>query len=125
MPPSSGAPAGWGFESPFPAFSDLAGFSGFSFSALPPCLRRPLVEGQDDLADLHLVALLDLDLLHRARHVRRHLDGRLVGLELEHRLILLERIARVDHDADDVTGGDVLAEFRNLEFGRHIVDSQR
>ena len=57
-------------------------------------LRRGAVaERQHDLADLDLVALLDLDLLHRAADARRHFDGRLVGLELEDRLILLDGVA--------------------------------
>jgi hypothetical protein len=31
-----------------------------------------------------------------------------------------ECVARIHHDADDVAGGHVLAEFRNLEFVRHL-----
>ncbi len=49
--------------------------------------RSAVVDGEDRLADLHLVAGLDLDFLDPAGHRRRHLDRRLVGLELEDRLI--------------------------------------
>ena len=45
-------------------------------------------DGENRLSDLHFVASLDLDLLDLTRHRRRHLDRRLVGLELEDGLIL-------------------------------------
>ena len=57
---------------------------------------------QDRLADLHLVAGLDLDLLDLPGHRRRHFDRGLVGLELEDRLILRDRVARLDEDAQHV-----------------------
>ena len=52
------------------------------------------VDGQDRLADLHLVAGLDLDFLDAAGHRRRHFDGGLVGLELEDRLIFRDACRR-------------------------------
>ena len=51
----------------------------------------------------------------------RHFDRGLVGLELEDRLVLRDRVARLDQHADDVAGGDVLAQFGKLEFCRHAV----
>ena len=77
--------------------------------------RRGLVHRQHDLADLHLLARLDPDLLDDARDARRHFDGRLVGLELENGLIVLQLIARLHHDANHVAGGDVLAKFGKYE----------
>ena len=56
--------------------------------------RRAVVERQHDLADLDPLALLDPHFLDRAAHRRGHLDGRLVGLELEDRLIFLRRCRR-------------------------------
>ena len=46
-----------------------------------------VVDAQDRLSDLDLVAGLDLDVLDAAGDRRRHFDGRLVGFELEDRLI--------------------------------------
>jgi hypothetical protein len=60
------------------------------------------------LADLHLVARLDLDVLHDAADVRRDFDRRLVRLELEDRLILLQRIAGLHQQADNIAARDVL-----------------
>ena len=48
---------------------------------------------QDHLADLHLVAGLDLDVLDHARDRRRHFDRGLVGLELEHGLFFGDGVA--------------------------------
>ena len=78
-----------------------------------------VVDGEDHRADLHLVALLDLDLFDDAGHRRRHFDCRLVGLELQDRLVLLDRVADVDEHARDVAAGDVLPQFGNLEL-RHV-----
>ena len=73
------------------------------------------VVAEDRLADLDLVAGLDLDLFDRAGDRRRHFDRRLVGFELEDRLILGDRVARLDQDAQDVAGVDVLAELGECE----------
>ena len=70
--------------------------------------------------DLDLVARLDLDLLDRACDVGRHFDRGLVGLEFEDRLVFRERVARLHQHADDVAGGDVLAQFGNLEFSSPV-----
>src|SRR5581483_2603310 len=82
--------------------------------------RAAFVHRQDRLADLHLLAGLHLDVLHLAGDRRGHFDGRLVGLELEDRLILLQRVARFDEHAQHVAGRDVLAEFGEIEVGGHV-----
>ena len=50
--------------------------------------RAAVVDDQHDLTGLDLVAGLDLDFLDGAVDARRHFDGRLVGFELQHRLVL-------------------------------------
>ena len=57
---------------------------GFAASAAPPL--RSIDE--DDLARLDLVAGLDVHFLDHALDAGRHFEGGLVGLELEHRLIV-------------------------------------
>jgi hypothetical protein len=47
---------------------------------------------------------------HLSGNRGRHLDGRLVGFELDHRLVFLEHVAWLDQDAQHVAGGDVLAD---------------
>ncbi len=78
-----------------------------------------VVEGQDDLPDLHPLALFDLHFPHGAAHRRGHLNRRFVGLELEHRLIFRHAVAGRYEHAHDVAAGDVLAEFWKGEIGRH------
>ncbi len=85
-----------------------------------PERRRRLVHRQHDLADLDLLALLDLDFLDDARNARRNFDRRLVGLELENGLILLQLIARLHHDANHVACDDVLAKFGNYEVSHGV-----
>ena len=75
-----------------------------------------LVKRQHELTDLDLLPLLDFDLAHRAVDVRRHFDGRLVGFQLQHRLVFLQRVAGLDEDPHHFAGADVLAELWNLEF---------
>ena len=65
----------------------------FGASAFLPGGPGAVVHGQDDLADLDLVARLDPDFADRCRRRGRHFDGRLVGLELEDRLVLRDRVA--------------------------------
>ena len=83
-------------------------------------LAGAFVDRQHDLADLDLLALLDLDLLDRAGDRRRHFDRRLVGLELEDRLVFRHRVARRHQHANDIAGGDVLAEFGEREVCWHV-----
>ena len=81
---------------------------------MPP--RRAFVDRQDDGADLDLVALLDANFLDRAGDRRRHLDGRLVGLEFQDRLIAGDGVAHLDHHVHHVAAGDVFAKLRDFEF---------
>ena len=69
-----------------------------------------VLDAQDRLADLDLVAGLDLDVFDCAGDRRGHFDRRLVGFELEHRLILRQRVAGLHEHAQDIAGGDVLAQ---------------
>ena len=66
---------------------------------------------------LTLSPALTLISLTCAGHRRRHFDRRLVGLELEDRLILGDRVARLDQHAQHVAGRDVFAEFGECEVG--------
>ena len=68
--------------------------------AAPARRRRRSSTVRIDLADLDLVARLDLDVLDDAGDRRRHLDRRLVGLELEDRLILGDRVAGLHQHAE-------------------------
>ena len=63
-------------------------------------------EHQHDLPDLDLVSRLHLDVGDDAADVRRHFDRRLVGLELEHRLVLLDGVPRLHQNANDITRCD-------------------
>ena len=64
---------------------------------------------------LTLSPALTLIVLHLAGDRRGHFDGRLVGFELEDRLVLRERVARLDQHAQHVARRDVLAEFGKCE----------
>jgi hypothetical protein len=85
----------------------------------PASADAPLVDDEDDLADLHLLAGLHLRFLDDARDGRGNLDRRLVGFELEDRLVLLDGIARVDEHAEDVAALDVLAQLGEFHVCRH------
>ena len=74
------------------------------------------VQHEHRLADLDLVARLDLHVAHGALDAGRHLDRRLVRLEFEDRLIARNRVADVHHHAGDIATHHVLAKFRNLEL---------
>ena len=50
---------------------------------------------------------------------RGHFDRRLVGFELEDRLIFGDRVARLDQHAQHVAARDVLAELGKREVSRH------
>ncbi len=74
-----------------------------------------LVHRQHHLPDLHLVARLDLEFLDDAGDAGGHFDRRLVGLELEDGLVLLQGVARLHQHAHDVAAGDILTKFGNDE----------
>ena len=78
---------------------------------------RRLVDDEDRLADLDLVARLDADLLDERR---RRCDGTsIVALSVSSSSTgwsLLQRVADVHQDAHDVAGGDVLTQFGKREF---------
>ena len=116
-PPSSGAPVGLRFR-----FVVCLGrwllrrlFSLRRFRFLRGGLRRlrrATVDREHHLADVDLLSLLDLHLFHRAGDRRGNFDGRLVGLELENRLVFGDRVPGLDQHPDDVARRDVLAELR-------------
>ena len=93
-----------------------AGAAGFAAAAPPR-----VVDGQHDLTDLDPLPLLDADVLDGSGNARRDLDGRLVGFELEDRLILGDRVPRRDEHADNIAGGDVFAELGESEVCGHSV----
>jgi hypothetical protein len=47
------------------------------------------------------------------------LDGRLVGLDLDERVVLLDLLADLDEPAGDLALGNPLAEVRKLDLVRH------
>ena len=87
--------------------------------------RVACVVAEDRLADLDLVAGLHLDLFDGAGNRRRDLDRRLVGFELDDRLIFRDGVARLDQDAEDVAGFDLLAKLGEGEISRHEAKSPR
>src|SRR5439155_11713653 len=81
--------------------------------------RASVVDAQNRLSDFDFVPSLDLDVGHLARHRRWHLNGGLVGLELENRLILVQRVPGLHQDAQHISGGDVFSQLRECEVGHH------
>jgi len=67
------------------------------------------VERYNDSADVHRVALIDVNLLGDARVGRRNLDGGFIRLDLHKRLIFGDAFAGLDQNADDLRFGDPLA----------------
>src|SRR5690606_40916348 len=65
--------------------------------ALPISALR---QGEQHLSDSDLVAFGHLHLGDRPGNRRRHFDGGLVGLELDDRLILLDRVTGFDEHRD-------------------------
>ncbi len=70
----------------------------------------PFSSDEHRLTGLDLVAGLDADFFDLTGDVRRHLDRRLVGFELEHRLIDGHGVTRLDQHFQDVTLGDAVAQ---------------
>ena len=69
------------------------------------------------------VALLREDARHAPGGGRRDLDRRLVGLDLDERVVLGDLLAFADEPAGDLALGQPLAEVRQLELVRHGRDS--
>ncbi len=81
-------------------------------------LRR-LFQRQQHLSDFDRLARLDVNLRHLTADRARNGNDGFVGLDLDHILLRTDRIPFVDQQADDVAGGDVLAEIRQFEFSGH------
>src|SRR5438128_4744585 len=73
-------------------------------------------ERKDDLSDFDLLALLYSNFLHYSAHARWNLHHSLVGFEFHDWLAFGNLSAGRDHQADEIGGFDVLAEFRKSEF---------
>ena len=85
-------------------------------SAAAGAVAAGVVHRQDHRADLDLVALLDLDFLDDAGNRGGHFDRGLVGLELEDRLIVRDRVADLHEHAGHVALRDVFTQLGNFEF---------
>ena len=82
-----------------------------------------LLDHQHRLARLHLVAGLDPHFLDPAGHGRRHFERRLVGFELQHRLIGGEHVAGLHHHAEHVARGHTIAQVGENELF-HVATSR-
>ncbi len=78
-----------------------------------------LADHDEDGADRRDRAFLDEDLQHGSRPRGRDLDRRLVGLHLDERLILVDRLPLRDEPARDLGLGEALAEVGQLELVGH------
>jgi hypothetical protein len=67
----------------------------------PAALAPRAFEHRDQVADIDLVADLDLELLQHAGRRRRNLHRRLVRLDRDQRLLGLDRVADLDEQLDD------------------------
>ena len=86
-------------------------------SAVARAVRgRAVINRQDDSADLHLVASLDLDVLDDTRNRRGHFDGGLIGFELDDRLLARNGVAHLDEHTCDVALFNVFPQLGNFEF---------
>ena len=78
-----------------------------------------LADDDEHRPDRDDLAFLDEDLRDLAGGGRRDLDGRLVGLDLDERLVLGDLVALGDEPAGDLAFGQALAEVGKLELVRH------
>ena len=85
----------------------------------PSARRRAFADGADQRADIDRVAWLGRDRLEHAGGRRRHLDGHLVGFELDHRLVGGDRVAHLLEPLADRRLGDAFAQRRNPDVGCH------
>ena len=75
-----------------------------------------VVHGEHHFPNANLLTSLDSDVLDDAGHRRWYLDGGLVGLELEDRLLERDRVAHLHQHLNHVAGVDVLAQLGDFEF---------
>ena len=78
------------------------------------CDRR--LEPQDDLADLDLIALRNQQLGDLAVGGRGNLEARLLGLDLDHRLVAFDGIAHRDKHGGHFNRVDVLPELGQFQL---------
>ena len=75
-----------------------------------------VVDGEDHLSDLDLVAFFDADILYCAADRGRDFDNRFVGFQLHYRLPFAHGGARGDHEAHEIALFNVFSEFGEFEF---------
>src|SRR5256885_12071268 len=85
----------------------------------PRAISSITIERQDRLAHLQLLALFYVDLADCPAARTWHFDGRLVRLQFDDGLVLLDVIARLDQQLHQVSGGDVFTEFGQRDFCAH------
>ena len=78
-----------------------------------------LADHDEHRPDGHDLALGDHDSRHLAGRGRRNLDGGLVGLDLDQRLVLRDLLALLYEPAGDLALGKTLTEIRELELVGH------
>ena len=94
---------------------------------LLPVTARGGVEDEDDLALADPVAHLHLEILDRAGRGRRHVHRRLVGLDLDQRILGFDRVPGLDENLDDrhvleiADCGDLDFERAHRSLPRHTV----
>ena len=97
---------------------------------------RPGIDGSEELLalladhDEHRThrrddALVDEDLQHRPRPRRRDLDRRLVGLDLDERLILTDVVPLGDEPARDLRFGEALAQVGEPKLVGHAAEGSQ
>ena len=77
-------------------------------------------DGHEHRADRHDLALGDEDTRHDARGWRRDLDGRLVRLDLDERIVLGHLLPLGDEPPRDLAFREALAEVGEFELVRHL-----
>ena len=92
----------------------LLNLGGFRLGGL---VRGGGLDGAEDLADLDLVAGLDADLADAPGDGGGHVEGGLVGLDFEQRLVPGHLVAGRDEDGVDLDDLDVLLQGRQFDFG--------
>jgi hypothetical protein len=80
------------------------------------CTLSAVIENEYSLARFYFVPRLDPHFLDLARNVRRHLDRRLVRLELEDRLIDRDGVTRLHEHFQHIALRDAVAKVREDEF---------